>query len=127
MSEDRQRIDKWLWHARVVRARSAAAVLVTSGHVRINGTRIDAPGRAIRPGDVVTVGLDRTVRVMKVMGFVERRGGSETARTLYEDLSARPEMEPAPPAPESAERHPGTGRPTKRDRRAFDRLRHPED
>ena len=127
MSEDRQRIDKWLWHARVVRARSAAAALVASGHVRINGTRIDAPGRAIRPGDVVTVGLDRTVRVMRVIGFVERRGGSEAARALYEDLGARPEADPAPPAPDSAERQPGTGRPTKRERRALDRLRHPED
>src|SRR3954449_5911801 len=85
---DRQRIDKWLWHARVVRTRSAAAALVASGHVRINGARTDAPSRAVRPGDVVTVALDRTVRLMKVVGFVERRGGSETARTLYEDLSA---------------------------------------
>jgi ribosome-associated heat shock protein Hsp15 len=127
MSDDRQRIDKWLWHARVVRARSAAAALVTSGHVRINGARIDAPGRAVRPGDVVTVGLDRTVRVMKVIGFVERRGGSETARALYEDLSVATEPAPGPPAPEAAERHPGTGRPTKRDRRVLDRLRHPED
>jgi ribosome-associated heat shock protein Hsp15 len=126
MSEDRQRIDKWLWHARVVRARSAAAALVASGHVRINGSRIDAPSRAVRPGDVVTVGLDRTVRVMKVIGFVERRGGSETVRALYEDLSAHPEPAVVPePAP--AERHPGTGRPTKRDRRILERLRHPED
>jgi ribosome-associated heat shock protein Hsp15 len=127
MSEDRQRVDKWLWHARVVRTRSTAAALVTSGHVRINGARIDAPARAVRPGDVVTVGLDRTVRVMKVVGFVERRGGSESARALYEDLSAGTEATPKPAASEPAERQPGTGRPTKRDRRALDRLRDPED
>jgi ribosome-associated heat shock protein Hsp15 len=128
MSEDRQRIDKWLWHARVVRTRSAAAELVMSGHVRINGTRIDAPSRAVRPGDVVTAGLGRTVRVMKVIGFVERRGGSETARTLYQDLSAGTEAASSKPAAaEPAARQRGTGRPTKRDRRAVDRLREPED
>ena len=66
---DRQRIDKWLWHARVVRTRSAAAALAAAGHVRINGQRVDAPSRAVRPGDVVTVALDRTVRVLKVLGI----------------------------------------------------------
>src|SRR5262245_1873524 len=121
MAEDRQRIDKWLWHALVVRARSAAAALAASGHVRVNGQRIDAASRAVRVGDVVTVALDRTVRVLKVIGFADRRGGSEAARVLYEDLSP-----PAPEAardPPAAERHHGTGRPTKHDRRALDRLR----
>jgi len=79
VADDRQRIDKWLWHARVVRARSAAAALAACGHVRVNGQRIDAASRAVKPGDVVTVALDRTVRVMKVLGFAERRGGAEAA------------------------------------------------
>src|SRR5207249_3114621 len=64
---DRQRIDKWLWHARVVRTRTAAAALADSGHVRVNGARIDAASRAVKPGDVVTVALDRNVRVLKVL------------------------------------------------------------
>lgn len=119
VAEDRQRIDKWLWHARVVRARSAAAALAACGHVRVNGQRIDAASRAVKPGDVVTVALDRTVRVMKVLGFADRRGGAEAARVLYEDLSA-----PAPePAAAAVERDPGSGRPTKRDRRRLDYLR----
>ena len=88
MAEDRQRIDKWLWHARVVRTRSAAAALAVAGHVRINGQRIDAPSRAVRAGDVVTVALDRSVRVLKVLGFSERRGDAELARTLCRDLQA---------------------------------------
>ncbi len=50
---DRQRIDKWLWHARVVRTRSAAAALVDAGHARINGARIEASSRQVRAGDVV--------------------------------------------------------------------------
>ena len=83
---DRQRIDKWLWHARVVRTRSAAAALAAAGHVRINGQRVDAPSRAVRPGDVVTVALDRTVRVLKVVAFSERRGSAADARALCETL-----------------------------------------
>ena len=125
MAGDRQRIDKWLWHARVVRARSAAAALAASGHVRVNGQRIDAASRAIRVGDVVTVALDRTVRVLKVLGFADRRGGAEAARVLYEDLSPAPDA--APREPPVAERYQGTGRPTKRERRAIDGLRNPDE
>jgi len=82
----RQRIDKWLWHARVVRTRSAAAALAASGHVRLNGLRIDAASRAVKAGDVVTVALDGGVRVLRITGFAERRGGAEAARALYDDL-----------------------------------------
>ena len=85
-ARDRQRIDKWLWHARVVRTRNAAAALASSGYVRINGARIDAPGRLVRTGDVVTVALDRAVRVLKVRGFAQRRGPGGTGQRLYEDL-----------------------------------------
>jgi len=83
---DRQRIDRWLWHARLVRTRGAAAALAGSGFVRINGARIDAPGRIVRTGDVITVALDRRVRVLKVRGFAERRGSGGTGAALYEDL-----------------------------------------
>lgn len=86
----RQRIDKWLWHARVVRTRGDAAALVEAGHVRINGARMVAPGHAIRCGDVVTLALDRTVRVIEVLGFRERRGDAGSARQLYRDVSASP-------------------------------------
>jgi len=82
----RQRIDRWLWHARLVRTRGAAAALADAGYVRINGSRIDAPGRMVRTGDVITVALDRRVRVLKVIGFAERRGAAGTAASLYEIL-----------------------------------------
>ena len=82
----RQRIDKWLWHARVVRTRQAAAALAGAGHVRINGARIDAPGRAVRVGDVVTVALDRGVRVLRVRGFLARRGSAKSGAGLYETI-----------------------------------------
>jgi len=86
---DKQRLDKWLWHARVVKARTSAAALVESGHVRINGVREKSPGHAVKPGDVVTIGLDGGVRLMKVIGFSERRGDATAARVLYEDLNPR--------------------------------------
>lgn len=86
---DRQRIDKWLWHARFVRTRTDAASLVESGHVRLNGQRCRTPGHAVRLGDVVTLALDRIVRVVEVAGFAERRGGSPEAKTTYSDLSGR--------------------------------------
>jgi ribosome-associated heat shock protein Hsp15 len=88
---ERQRLDKWLWHARVVRARASAAALIEAGHVRVNGAREKAPGHSLKAGDVVTIGLDRTVRILKVVGFAERRGDAAAARVLYDDLQARPE------------------------------------
>jgi ribosome-associated heat shock protein Hsp15 len=124
---DRQRIDKWLWHARVVRTRTAAAALAASGHVRINGQRVDAPSRAVRAGDVVTVALDRVVRVLRVLGFAERRGSAEDARLLCEPVEPAATAARGPePLPPPARRPSGSGRPTKRDRRALDRL-HGED
>jgi ribosome-associated heat shock protein Hsp15 len=83
---ERQRLDKWLWHARVVKARTSAAALVAAGHVRINGVCEQAPGHSVKAGDVLTIGLDRSVRVLRVLGFAERRGDASAARVLYDDL-----------------------------------------
>jgi ribosome-associated heat shock protein Hsp15 len=116
---DRQRIDKWLWHARVVRTRTAAAALVDGGKVRLNGGRVTATSQPVRPGDVVTIALDRAVRVLKVIGFAERRGDADAARLLCEDLS---EARSWAPEPAVAARDPGSGRPSKQERRAIDRL-----
>jgi ribosome-associated heat shock protein Hsp15 len=115
---DRQRIDKWLWHARVVRTRSTAAALASGGHVRLNGQRVDASSHAVRAGDVLTIALDRSVRILKVTNFVERRGPGGSGALLYEDLT--PELPPREPA--LVERDLGAGRPTKRERRALDRF-----
>lgn len=87
---ERQRLDKWLWHARVVKARSSAAALVESGHVRINGGRQTSPGHAVKAGDVVTIALDRSVRVLKVIGFADRRGDAASVTGLYADLGLPP-------------------------------------
>ncbi len=84
---DRQRIDRWLWHARLVRTRGAAAALADAGYVRVNGARVAAPSRLVRTGDVITVALDRRVRVVKVRAFAERRGPAAAAENLYEELT----------------------------------------
>lgn len=117
--DSRQRVDKWLWHARLVRTRSAAAELAKEGHVRLNGSRIDAASRKVGIGDVLTVALGR-VRVVKIAGFAARREGADAARLLYEDLSP-------PPAPRAETPVRGGPRPTKRERRAIDKLQNPHD
>ena len=83
---DRQRIDKWLWHARIVKARTSAAELVASGHVRVNSARVVTPSHPVKAGDVLTIALDRRIRVWKVVDFAERRGDATAARRLYEEL-----------------------------------------
>ena len=70
-----------------MKARTSAAELVESGHVRVNGAREKSRGHAIKIGDVLTIALDRTVRVLKVIAFNERRGDAASARVLYEELS----------------------------------------
>jgi ribosome-associated heat shock protein Hsp15 len=83
----RQRVDKWLWHARMVRTRSDAAALVEAGYVRLNGKRINGSSCPVRIGDVVTLALDRSVRVIRVEGFGERRGAAPAARALYREMT----------------------------------------
>ena len=65
---DRQRVDKWLWHARVVRTRAGAAALTASGHVRINGQRRTL--RVYHVGRFVVWGV--TARILQ--NLLERLG-----------------------------------------------------
>lgn len=83
---ERQRIDRWLWHARLVRTRADAAALTQAGLIRVNGVRITAAGRKVAAGDVLTIAFER-VRILKVLGFSARRGSAAEARALYEDLA----------------------------------------
>ena len=85
---DRQRIDKWLWHARVVKTRTSAAELVTGGLVRVNGARVVAASHPVKVGDVLTIALDRHIRIWKVADFSERRGDASAARALYLEVEA---------------------------------------
>ena len=93
MAEGGQRLDKWLWFARVVKTREDAAALVEAGHVRLNRIRITKPGHCVKKGDVLTIVLHVRVRVLHVVEFAERRGPAESARRLYrEEQGATPGM-----------------------------------
>jgi ribosome-associated heat shock protein Hsp15 len=124
MDGGRQRLDKWLFFARVVKSRSLAAKLAQSGRVRVNRDKAEQAAHPVRPGDVLTITLDRRILVLKVLAAGVRRGPAEEARTLYEDLTP-------PPAPRDAAlpdalpplRDTGSGRPTKKERRETDRFR----
>ena len=84
---ERQRLDKWLWFARVVKTRTLATRLVSEGHVRVNAKRIETPAKAVGPGDVLTISLEHQVRVLKIVAPGTRRGGFPEAQLLFEDLS----------------------------------------
>lgn len=92
-----QRIDKWLFFTRVVKSRSLAAKLAQSGRVRINGEKCEQASAAIRPGDVLTITVERRILVYRVLDTGARRGPAEEARRLYEDLSPTPASGAVPP------------------------------
>ncbi|HVO04154.1 MAG TPA: RNA-binding S4 domain-containing protein [Candidatus Cybelea sp.] len=116
------RVDKWLWYARFARTRSSAAKLVTEARFRVNGQPTEKAHHPVRAGDVLTFALGPHIRVIKVVALAERRGGAPEARLLYEDLEP-PQPRPSGGAtPAVATREEGAGRPTKRERRAIDRL-----
>lgn len=116
-----QRIDKFLWFARFFKSRTIAAAVVSDGRVRINGVRCEKPSTTVKIGDVLTFPTGPLVRVVKVVNGGERRGPASEARTLYEDMTPpapkKDEVEAAPAAREK-----GSGRPTKKERRALDAL-----
>jgi len=92
-----QRIDKWLFFARVVKSRSLAQKLATSGRVRINGEKCDQASDVVKPDDVLTITLERRILVYRVLSAGTRRGPAEEARTLYEDMSQPAAHDPALP------------------------------
>ncbi len=88
-AEDRtwQRLDKWLWCARFMKARAACATWIEQGSVRINRQPTDKPHARLRPGDVLTFPSGGTVRVVRVLALAGRRGPAPEARALYEELT----------------------------------------
>lgn len=134
-----QRVDKWLWFTRVVKTRGLAARTVQAGKIRVNKVKVAKPSYVVRVGDVITVSVARRVRVLRVTAIGWRRGPASEAKQLYEDLtpieestqstllstrsdgySPQRKSEIQPPIA-AAVREPGSGRPTKRDRRQIDK------
>ena len=124
MTDARIRIDKWLWQARFFKSRTLAGKFCQSGNVRVNDERIAKAHVSVGPNDVLTFTKADAIKVLKVIAIGTRRGPAPEAQALYEDLSPlapkktdqRLNGSPAP-------REPGSGRPTKAERRALDRLK----
>jgi len=120
------RLDKWLWYARFLKSRTMASHLCEDGRVRVNRRRISKAHALIRVGDVLTFPQAKKIRIVRVRSLGRRRGPATEAATLYVDLVAST----SPRRDEPAEtmygtRIAGSGRPTKSDRRALDRLKEP--
>jgi ribosome-associated heat shock protein Hsp15 len=78
------RLDKWLFHARFYRTRPLAQAATAAGRIRLNGMKVEKPGHALKPGDVLTLGKGAAVIAVRVLAIAERRGPASQARSLYE-------------------------------------------
>jgi ribosome-associated heat shock protein Hsp15 len=115
------RVDKWLWAVRLYKTRSQATEACAAGHVRVNGAPAKA-AHSVRVGDRVEARAHDRPRVFEVVQIIEKRVSAPLAAEAFVDHS------PPPPPKEwylDFARDPGAGRPTKKDRRALDRLRKP--
>lgn len=114
------RVDQWLWSVRMTKTRSEAAAACRGGHVKVNG-KTAKPATTVKVGDRVEAHLHDRERILEVAAIIVKRVGAAIANDCYVDHS------PAPPEREVDvpvfRRDPGTGRPTKRDKRQLDRLR----
>ena len=119
MTEPRQsiRLDKWLWQARFFKARSISAKVVNAGHVRLNGVKVKKTSTPIKVGDTLEFLQAETLKIVKLKALGVRRGPAVEAQSLYEDLTPIPEIPEITPEIERK------GRPTKRDRRAIDKIK----
>lgn len=112
------RIDQWLWAVRQTKTRTAATAACRAGHVRLNGEPVKAATK-IRVGDTVRYRVYGWDRILKVKKLIVKRVGAQVARNCYEDLTPERPRVYVP----VMRREPGTGRPTKKERRELDRLR----
>ena len=114
-------MDLWLWAVRIYKTRSAATAACRGGHVRVNRAAAKA-STPVKVGDRVEAHAERE-RILEVAKIIDKRVGAPVAATCLVDHSP-----PAPAVkrlPRVAVREPGSGRPTKRERREIDRLRRP--
>jgi ribosome-associated heat shock protein Hsp15 len=119
------RIDKWLWAARFFKTRSLASKACELGRIECNGQRVKA-SREVRVGDLLQVRNDAGDFQVEVLALSEVRGPAAIAQTLYRETDVSRESRLALAEQRTAmqgfEQFP-TGKPSKRDRRQFDRLR----
>ena len=87
MTEDKVRIDKWLWAARFFKTRSIATQAVTGGKVHVNGARIK-PARIVQPGDELRIRRGELEFVVIVLGVLDKRRPAREAQLLYEETES---------------------------------------
>ena len=116
---DATRIDRWLWAVRVYKTRSAATTACRGGHVKVNGAGAK-PSTPVRVGDRVEANVHTRHRVLEVVRLLDKRVGAPVAAECLVDHSPPVPKEETPTV---LARDPGTGRPTKRQRRQLDRFR----
>lgn len=92
MSEERQRVDVWLFRTRLAKTRAAAARLVGEGGVRLvregAARRLEKPSAEVAAGDTLILPVRGSLRSVRVLGLGERRGPAAEARGLYDELDA---------------------------------------
>ncbi len=115
------RIDKWLWAARIFKTRSIAADACKNGRVTLNGMNMK-PSRTIKEGEVVSVKKPPVTYSFKVLKAIEQRVGAKLLPEIYENVTDRKQYELLQMSRISGfiDRAHGTGRPTKKERRALD-------
>lgn len=80
------RVDRYLHCIRLVKSRTLAQGLIETGHLRIDGKRIEKPSEPVRIGSVLSIPLSGGVRILRVLALPSRRGPAAEARTCYEEL-----------------------------------------
>jgi ribosome-associated heat shock protein Hsp15 len=123
-SEDRVRLDKWLWAARFFKTRALAADAIDGGKVDVNNARAKR-AKMVQIGDEVAIRQSPFEHVVIVRGVSDRRGPASVAATLYEETAESKKKREA--LVTQIRSMPAdtwdTGRPTKRDRREIERFR----
>ena len=123
-SRESRRLDKWLWYARFFKSRSLATKFCASGKLRLNEKVVRKAHYGLHVGDVLTFPRWPHIRVVRVVGLGTRRGPAPEAQALYDDLDPPQARKKDGTRPvQQARREPGSGRPTKRERRETDRLK----
>lgn len=115
------RIDKWLWAARIFKTRSLAADACKSGRITLNGAQVK-PSRTVKEGDEVGVKKSPVTYTFRVKQAIEKRVGAKLLPDILEDITTPEQYEILEMQRISGfvDRAKGTGRPTKKDRRALD-------
>jgi len=115
------RLDKWLWAARIYKTRTLAADACKNGRITINGAQAKA-SRTVKVGDTVGVRKSPITYSFRVLAAIEKRVGAKLLPDVLEDVTPREQYELLEMSKISGfvSRARGTGRPTKKDRRALD-------